>query len=343
MDLPPILAITMGDAAGVGPEIVARALTQEDLHQWCRPLVIGAVDILTRAGQLVGSPLAWRKVSNPTEARFQPGTVDVLDPGNLTWDKVTPGLICPAAGKAAAEYVLKAGELALAGEVEAVVTAPLNKDAMRQGGYHYLGHTEILAELTGTPRCTTMLVSGELRVVHVTRHVPLSQVAQLITQERVLSTITLTAESLRAFGLAQPRLAVAGLNPHNGEGGLLGREEIEVIGPAVEAARAQGIDAQGPFAPDSIFWRALRGEFDVVVAMYHDQGHIAIKVHGFERSVTVTLGLPIIRTSVDHGTAFDIAWRGEADPQSMIEALRLAAQMARGRGEDHDPTAVNVG
>jgi 4-hydroxythreonine-4-phosphate dehydrogenase len=328
----PILAITMGDAAGVGPEIVALALAQEEAHLWCRPLVIGAVDILTHAGQLVGSPLAWRKVSTPAEACFQPGTVDVLDLGNLTWDQVTAGEVCPAAGKAAAEYVLKAGELALAGEVEAVVTAPLNKDAMRQGGYHYLGHTEILAELTDTPHCTTMLVSGELRVVHVTRHVPFSQVAQLITQERVLDTIVLTAESLRAFGLAQPRLGVAGLNPHNGEGGLLGRDEIEVIGPAVEAARAQGIDAQGPFAPDSIFWRALRGEFDVVVAMYHDQGHIAIKVHGFERSVTVTLGLPIIRTSVDHGTAFDIAWRGEADPQSMIEALRLATQMARKRG-----------
>ena len=328
----PILAITMGDAAGVGPEVVARALAQEALHQFCRPLVIGAVDILTRAGQLVGSPLAWRKVPSPAEACFQSGTVDVLDPGNLTWEKVTPGVVCPAAGKAAVEYVLKAGELALAGEVEAVATAPLNKDAMRQGGYHYLGHTEILAELTGTPRCTTMLVSGELRVVHVTRHVPLSQVAQLITQERVLSTIVLTAESLRAFGLARPRLGVAGLNPHNGEGGLLGREEIEVIGPAVKAARAQGIDAQGPFAPDSIFWRALRGEFDVVVAMYHDQGHIAIKVHGFERSVTVTLGLPIVRTSVDHGTAFDIAWRGEADPQSMIEALRLAVRLAQPRG-----------
>jgi 4-hydroxythreonine-4-phosphate dehydrogenase len=328
----PILAITMGDAAGVGPEIVARALAQEERYRWCRPLVIGNVDILTRAGQLVGSPLAWRKVSTLAEARFQSGTVDVLDLDNLTWDKITPGVVCPAAGKAAAEYVLKAGQLALAGEVEAVVTAPLNKDAMRQGGYHYLGHTEILAELTGTSRCTTMLVSGELRVVHVTRHVPLSQVAQLVTQERVLSTIALTAESLRAFGLAQPRLAVAGLNPHSGEGGLLGREEIEVIGPAVEMAQALGIDAQGPFAPDSIFWRALRGEFDVVVAMYHDQGHIAIKVHGFECSVTVTLGLPIVRTSVDHGTAFDIAWRGEADPQSMIEALRLAAQLAQRRG-----------
>jgi len=332
INIQPILAVTMGDAAGVGPEIVARALAREELYQSCRPLVIGAVDILIRASQLVGTPLAWRRVSTPAEARFQPGTVDVLDPGNLNWDEITPGVVCPAAGKAAAEYVLKAGALALAGEVEAVVTAPLNKDAMRQGGYRYLGHTEILAELTGTPRCTTMLVSGELRVVHVTRHVPLSQVAQLITQERVLSTITLTAESLQAFGLAQPRLAVAGLNPHNGEGGLLGREEIEVIGPAVEAARAQGIDAQGPFAPDSIFWRALRGEFDVVVAMYHDQGHIAIKVHGFESSVTVTLGLPIVRTSVDHGTAFDIAWRGEADPQSMIEALRLASRLVQRRG-----------
>ena len=195
MDLPPILAVTMGDAAGVGPEIVARALAQEELHQWCRPLAIGAVDILARAGQLVGSSLTWRRVSTPAEARFQPGTVDVLDLGNLTWDQVTPGVVCPVAGKAAAEYVLKAGELALAGEAEAVVTAPLNKDAMRQGGYHYLGHTEILAELTSTPRCTTMLVTGELRVVHVTRHVPLSQVALLITQERVLDTIVLDGTS----------------------------------------------------------------------------------------------------------------------------------------------------
>lgn len=329
MELLPVLAITMGDAAGIGPEIVARALAREEVHQWCRPLVIGAVDILTHAGQLVRSPLSWRRVSTPAGARFEPGTIDVLDPGNLTWAEVTPGAVCPAAGKAAAEYVLQAGKLALAGEVEAVVTAPLNKEAMRQGGYHYLGHTEILAELAHTPRCTTMLVSGDLRVVHVTRHVPLSQVASLITQERVLDTILLTAEGLRAFGLAQPRLGVAGLNPHNGEGGLLGREEIEVIGPAVEVARARGVDAQGPLAPDSIFWRALRGEFDAVVAMYHDQGHIAIKTHGFERSVTVTLGLPFIRTSVDHGTAFDIAWRGQANPQSLIEALHLAARLAQ--------------
>jgi 4-hydroxythreonine-4-phosphate dehydrogenase len=224
--------------------------------------------------------------------------------------------------------VLKAGQLALSGEAQGIATAPLNKEAMQLGGYDYIGHTEILADLAGAPRCTTMLISGSLRVVHVTRHIPLRQVADSITRERVLETIQLTAEGLPAMGVVEPRLGVAALNPHGGEGGLLGREEIEEIVPAVETARSMGIDARGPYPADSIFFRAIAGEFDAIVAMYHDQGHIPVKTHGFESSVTVTLGLPIVRTSVDHGTAFDIAWQGLASPQSLIEAIKLAAQMA---------------
>jgi 4-hydroxythreonine-4-phosphate dehydrogenase len=211
--------------------------------------------------------------------------------------------------------------------VDAIATGPVNKEALRAAGCPHIGHTELLAELTGEERVTTMLATPGLRVVHVTRHVPLAQVANHITRERVLETIRLTDAGLREMGIARPRIAVAALNPHGGDGGLLGREEIEEIGPAVEAARAENVDAHGPIPADSVFFRAIRGEFDVVVAMYHDQGHIPIKTHGFERSVTVTLGLPLVRTSVDHGTAFDIAWQGIAHHESMVEAILLAARM----------------
>lgn len=329
----PIVAITMGDPAGIGPEIAVKALSEESVHKCCRPLVVGDLDVLERARKLVGKPLRLHGVADLTQAQFAPPVVDVLDLHNVDWGRVRPGTVGAEAGRAATEYVIKATELALRGQVQAIATAPLNKEAIRLGGYDFIGHTEILAELTGTPRCTTMLASGPLRVVHVTRHLPLREVAAHITTERVLETIEITAEGLRAWGMERPRLGVAALNPHGGDGGLIGDEEITAIGPAVQAAQEQGIDARGPFPADSIFVRALRGEFDAVVAMYHDQGHIPIKVYGFEESVTVTLGLPIVRTSVDHGTAFDIAWRGVADPRSMVEAIRLAAQLSAGRSE----------
>jgi len=328
----------MGDAAGVGPEIVVKALALEEMYNLCRPLVVGDAGVLARARQMLGLRVDLHPIADVRDARFEPGNIDVLDLANIDLDRLEVGKVCAMAGKAAVEYVLKAGELALSGEVQGLATAPLNKEAMQLGGYDYIGHTEILADLTGTPRCTTMLISGCLRVVHVTRHLPLRQVADSITKERVLETIQVTAEGLRGMGIEEPRLAVAALNPHGGEGGLLGREEIEEIAPAVEAAQTIGIDARGPYPADSIFFRAIAGEFDAVVAMYHDQGHIPVKVHGFEESVTVTLGLPIVRTSVDHGTAFDIAWQassqgsargGLASPQSLIEAIKLAAQMAR--------------
>ena len=329
MDRRPIIAITMGDAAGVGPEIVIKALALEEMYALCRPLVVGDAGVLARARQMLGLRVDLHPVADVGDGRFEPGNIDVLDLANIDLARLTVGEVCAMAGKAAVEYVLRAGELAMSGEVQGVATAPLNKEAMQLGGYDYIGHTEILADLTGTPRCTTMLATGSLRVVHVTRHLPLRQVAESVTRERVLETIQLTAESLPGMGIEEPRLGVAALNPHGGEGGLLGREEIEEIAPAVEAAQAMGIDARGPYPADSIFFRAIAGEFDAVVAMYHDQGHIPVKTHGFESSLTVTLGLPIVRTSVDHGTAFDIAWQGLASPQSLIEAIRLAAEMAR--------------
>ena len=331
MNTRPIIAITMGDAAGVGPEIVVKALALEEVYALCRPLVVGDAGVLARARQVPGLHVDLHPIADVRGGRFELGNIDLLDLANIDLARLRVGEVSAMAGRAAVEYVLKAGELALAGEVQGIATAPLNKEAMQLGGYDYIGHTEILADLAESPRCTTMLITGSLRVVHVTRHLPLRQVADAITRERVLETIRLTAESLPVMGVVEPRLGVAALNPHGGEGGLLGREEIEEIAPAVEAAQAMGIDARGPYPADSIFFRAIAGEFDAVAAMYHDQGHIPVKTHGFESSVTVTLGLPIVRTSVDHGTAFDIAWQGLANPQSLVEAVKLAAEMGSTR------------
>ena len=324
----PIVAITMGDAAGIGPEIIIKALSHASVYDCCRPLVVGDISVMERARAVLGLSLELHAVAEPTEACFVLPTIDVLDLHNVDWSQVQPGTVCAEAGRAAVEYVVRATELALADEAQAIATAPLNKEAIQLGGCRFIDHTGILTAKTGSSRVTTMLVTGLLRTVHVTRHVPLRAVAPLITVERVLETIKVTDEGLRALGIGRPRLAVAALNPHGGEGGLLGDEETAAIAPAVKSARSEGIDAHGPFPADSIFTRALRGEFDAVVAMYHDQGHIPIKVHGLEESVAVTLGLPVVRTSADHGTAFDIAWQGIADARSMIEAIKLAAQLA---------------
>jgi 4-hydroxythreonine-4-phosphate dehydrogenase len=324
----PIIAITMGDAAGIGPEVVLKALADEEIRALCRPLVIGDLRVLEAAKRAARADPALRAVGEAAKSRFTPSEVDLLDLRNCDPTDVPWGHISPLAGGAAVQAVERAAKLALSGNVDAIVTAPLNKAAMRAAGCESIGHTEILADLCHAPRVTTMLVTGSLRVVHATRHVSLATVASLITRERVLETITLTDEGMQRWGMKQPRIGVAALNPHGGESGLLGREEIEEIGPAVRQAQAQGIEARGPVPADSIFFQAIRGEFDAVVAMYHDQGHIPIKTHGFEASVTITLGLPIVRTSVDHGTAFDIAGRGVADPTSMKEAIKLAVQIA---------------
>ncbi len=330
----PLLALTMGDPAGIGPEIIVKVLAMEETYHICRPLVVGALAVFREIAPVVGSTSTFHPVSKPSEGRYTFGTVDILDLANADPCQIPMGKVSALAGRAAVETVLKAGELALTRQVDAIVTGPLNKEAMQLASFHYLGHTEILAEQTGTKSCTTLLASRNLRVIHTTRHIPLKEVAGAITLESVLETIHLTHEGLQDMGIDGPYIVVAGLNPHNGDGGLLGREEIEVIGPAVEAARAEGVNVEGPFPSDSMLYRVLRDGYDAVIAMYHDQGHILVKTYGFEESYTVTLGLPIIRTSVDHGTAFGKAGKGTADPRSLVEAIKAAVQIAlhRSRG-----------
>ncbi len=324
----PLVGITVGDAAGVGPEVVVKALRHPEVYAACRPLVIGDRRIFeTPKFAALWNPLEITE--DPPGARYGPKVLTLLDLRNLDPEAVEMGSVSAEAGRAAAEYVIVAVRLALKGTLDAVATAPLNKEAMQLGGYHYIGHTELLVDLTHTSRCTTMLATEGLRVTHVTRHLPFREIADHITRERVLDTILVTAEGMRALGYAHPRLAVAGLNPHNGENGLLGREELEEIAPAVAEARSRGLDVTGPIPADSVFFQAIRGDFDVVVCMYHDQGHIAVKTHGFEQSITITLGLPFPRTSADHGTAFDIAGKGIADERSMLAAILEAARLAQ--------------
>jgi 4-hydroxythreonine-4-phosphate dehydrogenase len=279
----------------------------------------------------VKAPVTVRGIGKVGEAHFVYGTLDVLDLGNLPAD-LPFSKVDGRAGKAAYEYVEKAVRLAMEGELDAVATAPLNKEALKAGGCSFPGHTEILAHLSGTRDFSMLLVSKKLKVIHVSTHVSVRDACNLVKKERVFRVITLADEAMRSLGIASPRIAVAGLNPHAGEGGLFGTEEIEEIVPAIERARAGGIDASGPVPPDTVFFRAaLRREFDIVVVMYHDQGHIPLKLQGFEDGVNVTVGLPFVRTSVDHGTAFDIAGTGTADSRSMTAAIRAAARMARTR------------
>jgi 4-hydroxythreonine-4-phosphate dehydrogenase len=320
-----VIAVTMGDPTGIGPEIVAKVFAEGAAQ---RAVVVGDVAIMRRAVDLLGAALDVNPVESPAEARFAHGTVDVVAATELP-DDVPFGEVDARGGAAAFEYVRRAVELALADEVYAIATAPLNKEAMHLAGFRYPGHTEVLAELTGVRDYAMMLVTDDLRVVHVSTHVSLSEAIRRVQPERELTVIRLADRSLRLLGIERPRVAVAGLNPHAGEAGLFGTEDRDVIAPAVEAARADGIDASGPWPPDTVFMQARQGRFDVVVVQYHDQGHIPIKLMGFDTGVNVTVGLPFFRTSVDHGTAFDIAGTGRADHASMRAALDLAASLAR--------------
>jgi 4-hydroxythreonine-4-phosphate dehydrogenase len=319
----------MGDAAGVGPEVIVKALQKEQIYSICSPIVVGEAGILKDTISLVKSPLKLHPVKTVADLEGRYGVIDLLDLHNLDRREVVVGQVCKACGKAAMEYISKATELALQGEVQAVVTAPINKEATKQAGYGDVGHLEFLARLTGATEYATMLVTGKLRVVHLTTHHSLRDACSLVTKERVLARLKLTHDSFQKWGFERPCIGVAALNPHGGESGLFGAEEIEQIAPAVKEAQGLGIDARGPFPADSIFTRAIGGEFDVVLAMYHDQGHIPIKVHGFEMSVSVALGLPFIRTSVDHGTAFDIAGKGIADSRSLEEAIKTAVGLSK--------------
>ncbi|MCH3960112.1 MAG: 4-hydroxythreonine-4-phosphate dehydrogenase PdxA [Selenomonas sp.] len=327
----PVLGITMGDAAGVGPEIIAKALADPQIYEVARPVIFGDKKIMERAVQITGQALKCCSVAEPSAGGLSFGTIDIVDLDNLPADLPFAQLDARA-GKAAYEYIAAAVACAMRQEIHAIVTAPLNKEALHMGGCPYPGHTEILGALTNTKDYSMMLVSGPLKVIHVTTHVSMREACDLVKKERVGTVIRLADETLKLMGIEKPRIAVAGLNAHCGEHGLFGTEDDQEIAPAVKAAQALGIQAEGPIPPDSVFHRAAnKKEFDIVVCMYHDQGHIPIKVLGFETGVNVTVGLPCIRTSVDHGTAFPVAGTGRADSRSMTESLMLGAQMARSK------------
>jgi len=324
----PILALTAGDPTGTGPELILKAIAQPEVRGLFRPLVVGDASVLERASRFTGVRLALHAVNTPEDAVYAPGSVDVLDLGLVDIARLPVGRVDATAGHAATMYVKTAAGLALAGRVGAIVTSALNKEAMNLAGHHYDGHTGLLAEVCQAPGATMMLVADRLRVSHVSTHVPLRVAINRVRPERIVKVLQLTHDAVRRLGIERPRLAVAGLNPHAGENGLFGDEEQLHIAPAIAQARALGLDAHGPFAGDTIFFRTLQGEFDAAVAMYHDQGHVAAKMLGIWRGVNVTLGLPIIRTSVEHGTDFANAGTGRGDPRSLIEAIKLAATMA---------------
>ncbi len=335
----------MGDPGGIGPEICAKALNDPDIYRISRPLVVGDGEVMADAIRFCRLPVSIHRCEQPEAGLYVSGTIDVLDLKNLGAGRLRHKQVTAEQGRAAFEYVAKVIELAMAGRIDATVTAPINKAAVNAAGYHYAGHTEIYGQFTGTRDYAMMLADGNFRVAHVSTHVPLRQACDLVRKDRIGKVIELAHRTLRQLGIASPRLAVAGLNPHCGEGGLFGTEDDQEIAPAVVEARAGGINAEGPLPADTVFSKMIGGRYDLVVVMYHDQGHIPAKLLGFKyddktdtwgslAGVNVTLGLPIIRTSVDHGTAFDKAGEGRANPQSMIEAIRLAALLAGGGTED---------
>jgi 4-hydroxythreonine-4-phosphate dehydrogenase len=328
----PIIGITMGDGAGVGPEIVVKALVRPESRALGRCVVIGDLTRLARAADICGLKVEFNVVASPAEGRFEAGVIDVLDLRALPED-LPFGKLSAVAGEGAYRYIEEAARLAMADEIQAICTAPLNKEALHAAGHVFPGHTELLAALTGVEEVSMMLSSAKVRVIHVTTHMGLLDAVERIEPGLVYRTIRRGHDTLVTAGIAHPSIAVCGINPHAGENGLFGRgEEGTKIEPGIAKANAEGIDAQGPLPADTVFFRAGRGDFDLVVAMYHDQGHGPVKILGLEAGVNITVGLPVIRTSVDHGTAFDIAGTGRADEGSMIEALRQAAELAPFRG-----------
>jgi len=339
---PPIVGVTMGDPAGVGPEIAAKAFADPRCRVACRPLLVGDADVMAEAVALTRAGLRVRRIASVAEARFDPATIDVLQVGAFDVGGLARGRVSPACGRASYDYVVGAIDLAMSGAIQATVTNPINKEAVAAAGLPSTGHTEIYARRTGTKRYTMMLVEGEFRVAHVSTHVSLREACDRVKKARVLEVIVLADAACRALGIARPRIAVAGLNPHAGENGLFGAEDRDEIQPAVGEAVAAGVAAEGPLPPDTVFSKLRGGLYDLVVAMYHDQGHIPTKLLGFQydakagrwtsvAGVNVTLGLPIIRTSVDHGTAFDLAGTGQASCDSLLSAVGYAAALANSR------------
>ena len=331
-DYKPIHAVTMGDAAGSGAEIITKTLAEPEIKEMCRSVVIGDAATMEDALRITGMPGQIRAIKDISEAEFEDGVIEVIDLMNIDLSKLTRGQVDVMSGAASYDYIKLGTELTLAGKTDAIVTSAINKESLNKAGYHYDGHTGLLAELCGTPDVAMMLVADNLRVAHVTTHVSLRKALDLIRPERILKVIQLANDAVKDMGVPKPRIAVPGLNPHSGEDGLFGDEEIKYLIPAIQEARRRGYDVMDrALPPDTAFFRALDGQFDLVIAMYHDQGHIAVKMLGIWLGVNVTLGLPIIRTSVEHGTNYGKAGKGTADPRSMIAAMKLATVMARSR------------
>jgi len=334
LDKSPLIAVTMGDPAGIGPEVIIKALSLAEIHRLCRPVVVGDAGVMKNAMKVAKvSPLVLNEIKRIENGNFQNGIINILNMDNVEASKLKTGKISAEAGRAAIKYVERATDLALEGKVHAIATAPINKEAVHKAGYKFDGHTELLAKRSGVTNYAMMFLSDSIRVALVTTHIPLSQVPKELDRKKILSLIKLVDKELTKLLGKSPRIGVAGLNPHAGENGIFGTEDEKIIRPAVDEAKKSGIDVKGPISADAIFYLANIGMFDIVIAMYHDQGLIPLKLLSFNRSVNVTIGLPIIRTSVDHGTGFDIAGKGWANPGSMVQAIKVAAMMAMKKRE----------
>ena len=338
-EVKPLIAISAGDPAGIGPEICVRALVDNSIYDICKPIVICDPGIMKMAVDLCEAKLKIHEIEHPSEGLFQPGSIDVLKIENIKIEEFSYGKVSSMCGQASFEYVEKAIQLALAKEVDATVTGPINKESLRSAGIKFPGHTEIFAHFTKTKNFAMMLADNDFRVIHVSTHVSMLEAINLIRKERVLNVIELADDALKSMGIEVPRIAVNGINPHAGENGLFGTEEPKHIIPAIEEAQYKGFHVDGPHPPDTIFPKMKGGQYDIVVCMYHDQGHIPTKLTGFKYNhkekiwegmsgVNITLGLPIIRVSVDHGTAFDRAGKAMANPESMTQAIHYASKLS---------------
>ena len=335
----PVICITMGDPAGIGAEITVKALSKREIYKKSKPVVIGSKCVIDDALKFIPSNLKLNVIKNTEEIKGEFGRIDFIDLDNIKLDEFNYGKISAKAGQASLDYIYKGIDLAMKGLVNAVVTGPIHEEAIKAAGSPFAGHTEIFASRTKTKNYAMMLVDENLRVIHVSTHVPLRQACDLVKKERVLTVINLANKAMKDLGIKNPKIGVVGLNPHAGEGGLFGNEEIEEIIPAIDQAKKEGIIADGPVPPDTIFSKTIGGQYDIAVVMYHDQGHIPMKVTGFKYNkktnkwstmsgVNVTVGLPIIRISVDHGVAFGKAGEGRANEESMVEAIDMAIKFA---------------
>ena len=325
----PIIAVTMGDPAGIGPEITVKAAARDEVRRACRCTIIGDGGVLAEAARAAGVAMPSNMLGEPLADHYDEEALNVLDSRNVDMGRLRPGQVSAMCGKAAYEYIAKSIEVTKAGEADAVATGPVNKESLRAGGVNFIGHTEIFGELTGTDDPLTLFETRGMRIFFLTRHVPLREACGMVTQGRIVDYVKRCDEALRQLGARGGTIAVAGLNPHSGEHGLFGTEEMDAVEPAVRELRCLGYDVTGPVSADSVFHLALTGRYACVLSLYHDQGHIAAKTLDFERTVSITCGMPILRTSVDHGTAFDIAGKNLASPVSMVEAILVAAKYAK--------------